>query len=85
MENNGCIIGLPQSLQEKELVQSAGSIDHFALLCEDIDELFEEMLVSGYEIVPNGVLTTKAWEPLACRCFMIKGPDNVKIEFCEVG
>ena len=88
MECNGVIIGLPQSLDAKtrELAgtKGAGDIDHFALYVDDIDSVYEELKRRGHRFVTDGIVYTAAWEPLSCRCMMIYGPDNVKIEFVEM-
>lgn len=88
MECNGVIIGLPQSLDETVRSQAgtkgAGDIDHFALFIDDIDDVYEEFQKRGYRFATDGIVYTAAWEPKSCRCFMIYGPDNVKIEFVEM-
>lgn len=88
MECNGVIIGLPQALDSQARTKAgrkgAGDIDHFALFVDDIDAVYEEFQRRGYSFVTDGIVYTAAWEPKSCRCMMIYGPDNVKIEFVEI-
>lgn len=88
MECAGVTIGLPQSLdariRAKAGKKGAGDIDHFALFVDDIESVYEEFKRRGYRFVHDGIVYTAAWEPKSCRCVMIYGPDNVKIEFVEM-
>lgn len=88
MECNGVIIGLPQSLDENIRkgagTRGDGNIDHFALLVDDLEETKKELEEAGVDFVIEGISVTEAWEPRSCRCLMVYGPDNVKIEFVEM-
>lgn len=88
MKCSGVIIGLPQSLDE-EVRKNAGTkgngnIDHFALFVDDLDETKKELEDAGVRFAIEGISVTEAWEPKSCRCIMVYGPDNVKIEFVEM-
>lgn len=88
MECSGVIIGLPQSLDENVRREAGtkgnGNIDHFALLVEDIDDTKKQLEENGIQFAVEGISVTEAWEPKSCRCIMVYGPDNVKIEFVEM-
>lgn len=88
MECNGVIIGLPQSL-DKDMRKQAGTkgngnIDHFALLVEDLDDTKRQLEEKGIPFAVEGISVTEAWKPRSCRCIMVYGPDQVKIEFVEM-
>lgn len=88
MECGDVMIGLPQSLDEevrkKAGTKGDGNIDHFALLVEDLDETKKELEEKGIPFAIEGISVTRAWEPRSCRCIMVYGPDQVKIEFVEM-
>jgi lactoylglutathione lyase len=81
-----CMIEIYESLApDKSGVASRkdGKIDHFALVCSELDGLFNECVALGYEIVTNGIESTEIWEN-GGRYFIIEGPDGEKIEFAKM-
>lgn len=87
VENNGCRIELVESLNPDKNgvgVRVDGCVDHFALVCDDIEKAYAECVEAGYTFASNGICSAKAWEPRACKFFMIKGPNNEKIEFAQI-
>ena len=88
LENNGCRIGIPESLAEGKndagKRPSRGAVDHFALQCADVEDAYAQFKDAGYTFVTNGIQDLSAWAPQKCRFFIIVGPDNVQIEFVEM-
>lgn len=88
LECNGVVIGIPESLDEQARrtagTKGAGNIDHFALFVDDLDEAYAECKSKGFPFVSDSISVTEAWYPKSCRCFMIYGPDNEKIEMVEM-
>lgn len=88
MECSGVIIGLPQSLDEETRKQAGtkgnGNIDHFALMVEDLDDTKRQLEEKEIPFAVEGISVTEAWKPKSCRCIMVYGPDQVKIEFVEM-
>lgn len=86
MKNNDCVIGLPhkRDLSVNADRPSAGAIDHMALSCENLDEIYRECIGKEIKIISEGIESNDIWQPLECRCFMIEGPDKVRVEFQEL-
>ncbi len=72
-----------------ELIPSAepsmtnGAVDHFCLNVKNIDDLFQKVSDAGYHMLSDKVQDIAFWEHGA-RYFFIQGPNNEKIEFCEI-
>ena len=60
-----------------------GAVDHFCLDVKDIESLYKRLSEAGYHILSDGIQDIAFWERGA-RYFFIQGPNNEKIEFCEV-
>lgn len=60
-----------------------GAVDHFCLDVKDIDTLYAQLRDAGYHLLSDGVQDIAFWEKGA-RYFFIQGPNNEKIEFCEI-
>ena len=61
----------------------SGAVDHFCLDVKNIDALYKKLSDAGYHIISNGIQDIAFWEKGA-RYFFIEGPNNEKIEFCEI-
>ena len=61
----------------------AGAVDHFCLDVKNIDTLFEQIRDAGYHMLSDQIQDIAVWEHGA-RYFFIQGPNNEKIEFCEI-
>lgn len=61
----------------------AGAIDHIALVSEDIDAAYEEILNMGCTIVSNGIESNEMFAPLSNRFFLFLGPNGERIEFAQ--
>lgn len=60
-----------------------GAVDHFCLDVKDIDRLYSELRDAGYTMLSDSVNDIAFWDNGA-RYFFIQGPNNEKIEFCEI-
>lgn len=60
-----------------------GAVDHFCLDVKNIDELFEKVKQCGYTMLDENINDIAFWKNGA-RYFFIQGPNNEKIEFCEI-
>ncbi|MCR4921480.1 MAG: VOC family protein [Bacteroidaceae bacterium] len=61
----------------------AGAVDHFCLDVKNIDALYEKIRSAGYHMLSDGIQDIAFWDKGA-RYFFIQGPNNEKIEFCEI-
>ena len=60
-----------------------GAVDHFCLDVKDIESLYRRLSEAGYHMLSDGIQDIDFWENGA-RYFFIQGPNNEKIEFCEI-
>lgn len=60
-----------------------GAVDHFCLDVKNIDQLYTAVKEAGYNVVDEHVNEIAFWKNGA-KYFFIIGPNNEKIEFCEV-
>ena len=61
----------------------AGSIDHICLDAKNIAELFQQLKDAGYQLLNEDLVDFDAWEN-GTKLFFIMGPNNEKLEFCEI-
>lgn len=61
----------------------AGAVDHFCLDVENIDTLYTTLKEAGYTMIDDHINDIAFWEKGA-RYFFILGPNNERIEFCEI-
>jgi catechol 2,3-dioxygenase-like lactoylglutathione lyase family enzyme len=59
-----------------------GSLDHFALDVIDIDQAFESIRSSGFQLLDQNVQFLPFWRN-GVKFFTIMGPNSEKIEFCQ--
>ena len=59
-----------------------GAYQHVALDVTDIDAAYEKICSEGHEIITNGIEALPFWDN-GVKFFMIKGPNEEKIEFCQ--
>ena len=59
-----------------------GAVDHFCLDVKDIESVYRRLSEAGYHMLTE-VQDIAFWEHGA-RYFFIQGPNNEKIEFCEI-
>lgn len=60
-----------------------GRIDHITFDVSDIDETFSLLKNEGYNIVEDSPEFLNFWTK-GCRYFNILGPDNERLEFCQI-
>lgn len=60
----------------------AGAIDHIALDVTNIDHIYNEMKAAGYSMLHDSVQFLPFWEK-GIKFFIIVGPNEEKLEFCE--
>lgn len=71
-----------ETYENHEAVMQAGAIDHIALDVKDIDNLFEQVKANGFLLLCDHVNALPFWKN-GIKYFIISGPNNEKIEFCE--
>lgn len=69
--------------ERTEVAMQTGAIDHIALDVKNIHSLFFEMKKAGHRLVDDKVQELPFWEH-GVRFFTIIGPNEEKIEFCEI-
>ena len=60
-----------------------GAVDHFCMDVKQIDSLYNELKQAGYTMLSDSVNSINFWDNGA-KYFFIQGPNNEKIEFCEI-
>ena len=60
-----------------------GDIEYGDLDVKDIETVYRRLSEAGYHMLSDGIQDIDFWEHGA-RYFFIQGPNNEKIEFCEV-
>lgn len=66
-----------------EPAMKGGAVDHFCLDVKDIESLYDRLKQAGYHMLSDGIQDIAFWQNGA-RYFFIQGPNNEKIEFCEI-
>ena len=61
----------------------AGAVDHICLNVTKIEELYKKIKDAGYKMIDQNIVDIAFWEKGA-RYFFIEGPNNERIEFCEI-
>lgn len=85
VEKDGCIIELYQPLEDSVFLPGGnGSVDHLALRCTGIEELYDEVQAQGLMVVSSGIESNDLWAPKTCRYFTVLGPNRERVEFCQV-
>ena len=68
--------------EEPAIAGKAGAVDHIALQSDDIEETYKKVTALGYENIEDGIQFLPFWEH-GVRFFIILGPNNEKVEFCQ--
>ena len=55
---------------------------HVALDVEDIESMYQKICNEKYTVITDGIEELPFWEN-GVKFFMIKGPNEEKIEFCQ--
>lgn len=86
MKQNSIIIEIyqmPGNAIAEVASRKDGHVDHIAFDVQDIDEVFNTLSKSGYNIIEPAPVFLKFWEK-GTRFFNILGPDNERLEFNQV-
>lgn len=59
-----------------------GAVDHIALDCTDIEAAYSLACKNGHRILSDGICSLDFWEK-GIRYFIIEGPNQERIEFCQ--
>ena len=49
---------------------------------QDIEEMYKKICENGYEVITDGIEQLPFWDN-GVKFFMIKGPNEERIEFCQ--
>lgn len=75
---NYCI----ESFENGQAAMKAGAYQHVALDVEDIEETYAKICENNYEEITEGIEELPFWKN-GVKFFMIKGPNQERIEFCQ--
>lgn len=75
---NYCI----ESFENGQVVMADGAYQHVALDVRDIEEMYKKICENGYEVITDGIEQLPFWDN-GVKFFMIKGPNEERIEFCQ--
>ena len=75
---NDCI----ESFENGQAVMADGAYQHVALDVRDIEEMYKKICENGYEVITDGIEQLPFWDN-GVKFFMIKGPNEERIEFCQ--
>lgn len=75
---NYCI----ESFKNGQAVMADGAYQHVALDVRDIEEMYKKICENGYEVITDGIEQLPFWDN-GVKFFMIKGPNEERIEFCQ--
>ncbi len=72
-----------ESYGNHDTVKRVGAIDHIAIDVKNIEKLYEEIKAAGYRFAEPGLQSLPFWDN-GIKYFIILGPDDEKLEFCEI-
>ena len=75
---NYCI----ESFENGQSVMADGAYQHVALDVRDIEEMYKKICENGYEVITDGIEQLPFWDN-GVKFFMITGPNEERIEFCQ--
>jgi len=86
MQHGNIIVELYQ-MPEPELTEirkrANGKIDHIAFDVDDIDETYATLKANGFRIVEEAPVYLGFWKN-GCKYINILGPDEERLEFCQI-
>lgn len=71
-----------ESFENGQAVMADGAYQHVALDVRDIEEMYKKICENGYEVITDGIEQLPFWDN-GVKFFMIKGPNEERIEFCQ--
>ena len=75
---NYCI----ETFENGQAAMSDGAYQHVALDVEDIESMYQKICNEKYTVNTDGIEELPFWEK-GVKFFMIKGPNEERIEFCQ--
>lgn len=75
---NYCI----EAFENGKAEMSDGAYQHVALDVEDIESMYQKICNEKYTVITDGIEELPFWEN-GVKFFMIKGPNEERIEFCQ--
>ena len=72
-----------ESYGNHDTLKRYGAIDHIAIDVKNIEVLYEKIKAAGYRFAEPGLQSLPFWEN-GIKYFIILGPDDEKLEFCEI-
>ncbi len=76
--NNYCI----ETFENGQAAMCDGAYQHVALDVEDIETMYTKICENGYQVITDGIEELPFWDN-GVKFFMIKGPNEERIEFCQ--
>ena len=71
-----------ETFENRQAAMSDGAYQHVALDVEDIESMYQKICNEKYTIITDGIEELPFWEN-GVKFFMIKGPNEERIEFCQ--
>ena len=75
---NYCI----ETFENGQAAMSDGAYQHVALDVEDIESMYQKICNEKHTVITDGIEELPFWEK-GVKFFMIKGPNEERIEFCQ--
>lgn len=72
-----------ETYENRRAEMKAGAVDHIAMDVKNIDLIYNEMKVAGYTMLHDSIQFLPFWEK-GIKFFIIVGPNEEKLEFCEI-
>ncbi len=71
-----------ETYETMNATEKTGAVDHIAISVNNIEDVFTEIKNGGYCLLHENIQYLPFWEN-GVKFFMIKGPSEEKIEFCQ--
>ncbi len=71
-----------ETYEEESISKADGAINHIAIDCSKIHELYSFVITEGYELLTDGIQELDFWEN-GIQYFIIEGPNKERLEFCH--
>ncbi|MGN2371060.1 VOC family protein [Clostridium cagae] len=71
-----------ETYETMNAAKKTGAVDHIAISVNNIEDVFTEIKNGGYCLLHENIQYLPFWEN-GVKFFIIKGPSEEKIEFCQ--
>ncbi|MBS6887593.1 MAG: VOC family protein [Clostridium sp.] len=71
-----------ETYEEENISKNDGIINHIAIDCSKIYEVYNILITMGYKLLTDGIQSLDFWEN-GIQYFIIEGPNKEKLEFCQ--